>query len=147
MTPREWTLLVIAAAKVRPLQPVQLQKALFLLSRNLSKEQLKTDKFYDFAAFDYGPFSSDVYQDAENLERDGLVHVTRPPVSRYKLYQITDDGLARANELSGELQEPTRKYFEDIVHFTQRLSFNQLVSAIYKAYPEMRENSVFKEEA
>jgi hypothetical protein len=35
-------------------------------------------------------------------------------------------------------------YIRQASEFVRSLSFTQLVSAIYKAYPEMRENSVFQ---
>jgi hypothetical protein len=41
MTRKDWTLLVIAASEKKPLQPVHLQKSLFLLARNLSLGELK----------------------------------------------------------------------------------------------------------
>ena len=73
MTPEDWTLLAIAAAQSKPLQPVHLQESLFLLSENLTRSQLQVDQFYTFRAYDYGPFCSDVYVDAEALCGEGLV--------------------------------------------------------------------------
>jgi uncharacterized protein YwgA len=78
MTPKDWTLLVIAAADPKPLQPVQLQKSLFLLGRNLSPEQLQVKEFYDFQPYDYGPFCSDIYSNAEKLSDEGLIRIDRP---------------------------------------------------------------------
>ncbi len=145
MMSRDWSLLVIAAAGGKHLQPVQLQKALFLLSQNLSQQQLRVRSFYEFAPHDYGPFSSQAYRDADALEAQSLAHVDRPPVTRYKLYSVTEEGLKRARELRAELQPSVVKYLDAVVEFTRRLSFNQLVSAIYKAYPAMKANSVFKD--
>lgn len=145
LQPRDWTLLVIAAAEGAALEPVQLQKSLFLLSRNLSPAQLRTRDFYEFSAYDYGPFAGDVYRDAELLEGSGLVAIQRPPVSRYKRYGATQEGLARAKQLRFKLEPEVREYLDRMVTWTRRLSFNELVSAIYKKYPEMRENSVFQE--
>jgi len=145
MTPRDWTLLVIAAAEGKTLQPVQLQKALFLLGKRLTPQQRQTHEFYEFTAYDYGPFDSTIYTDAESLEAEGLIAITRPPVSRYKLYQATEEGLKRAAEVRAGLQPLAVEYVAKVVQVVRALSFNDLVSAIYKAYPEMRENSVFKE--
>ncbi len=145
MNPIDWTLITIATAGERPLQPVQLQKSLFLLGQNLAPEQLQTDLFYRFEAYDYGPFSNSVYADAEALEHAGLVVIHRPPKSRYKLYGVSEAGRKRANELESGLDEKVIEYVRDVVQFTQSVSFNQLVSAIYKKYPEMKANSVFRE--
>ena len=145
MVPQDWSLLVIAAPSGKQLQPVQLQKALFLLGENLSAVQLCAKPFYEFAPYDYGPFSSQVYQDADALEVQGLVHIDRPPVTRYKLYSATEEGQKRAQELRALLHPGVVKYLDTVVEFTRRLSFNQLVSAIYQAFPAMKANSVFKD--
>ena len=39
MTPKDWTLLALATDG-KPMSPVQLQKSLFLISRNVSTEML-----------------------------------------------------------------------------------------------------------
>ena len=144
MTPRDWTLLVIAKAGSRSLQPVQLQKSLFLLGRNLPKEALQTESFYEFVPYDYGPFSSSVYSDAEQLESDGLVNILRPPESRYKLYSATREGAERAGVAEQSLSVSAKEYLEKVMRFVQTVPFNHLVTAIYKAYPEMKVNSVFQ---
>ena len=93
MTPKDWTLLAIAAAQSKPLQPVHLQESLFLLSENFTRSQLQVDQLYTFRAYDYGPFCSDVYVDAEALCGEGLVRVDRPSGVSYQLYCPTDEGL------------------------------------------------------
>ena len=145
MTPRDWTLLVIAAAEKGSLQPVQLQKALFLIGKRLNLRQLATQKFYTFDAYDYGPFTNEIYNDAEQLETAGLVVIARPPATRFKEYHATDEGLRYAAGLRAKLEPAVADYVSRIVKFTRSMSFNDLVSAVYKAYPEMRENSVFKD--
>ena len=138
------TLLAIGFAK-DDLQPVQLQKTLFLFAKRTPERALPKAATYDFVPYDYGPFSADVYQDAEELEKIGLITISRPPVSRYKRYRLTDAGEARKQVLLNEESNDVLDFLRRIVEFTQALSFNQLVSAIYRDFPEMRENSVFKE--
>ena len=145
MTPKDWTLLVIAEAGEQPVQPVQLQKALFLISRNLRRRDLTTSGFYAFTPYDYGPFCSTIYSDAEELETEGLVFISRPPESRYRTYRATEAGLQRASGLKSELSAQATTYLTRVVEFVQKHSFNELVSAIYKAYPDMKANSVFQE--
>jgi uncharacterized protein YwgA len=102
MKPIDWTLIAIANAN-DSLLPVQLQKSLFLLGSNLKPRQLKTKKYYTFEPYDYGPFCSDVYADAEELETHGLVAIKRPPEVRYKEYSVTELGARKAKELESEL--------------------------------------------
>ncbi len=144
MTPKDWTLLVIAQAGARPLQPVQLQKVLFLLGRNLSPSSLLTKQFYTFRPYDYGPFSAKVYEDAEGLETEGLISISRPPESSFNLYRATEAGIARATELKRDLPPQATTYLESAVRFAQDHSFNELVRAIYEAYPDMKANGVFQ---
>lgn len=140
----DWVLLTIARAGDRPLQPVQLQKSLFLVGRNLSKSLLKADPFYRFRAYDYGPFAAEVYTDAEAFESLGFVTITRPPSSRYKLYLATPAGRQQAESLEAGLSAKAKEYLSEVVQFVQSLTFDQLVAAIYHAYPDMKVNSVFQ---
>jgi len=72
----DWALVVIDAAKPKSLEPVHLQKILFLLDKNLKPKHLKVDRFYRFRPYDYGPFCSDIYGDVEALAESGLVQAT-----------------------------------------------------------------------
>jgi hypothetical protein len=144
MTSQDWTLLVIAANGGRPIEPVQLQKSLFLIGRNVPLKRLGVAEFYQFSPYDYGPFCSKVYEDAEQLERDGLVYIARPPFTRFNMYSPTDRGIARAKALRSALPASTSEYLQKVVAWTTELTFNQLVSSIYDAFPEMRANSVFQ---
>ncbi len=143
MTEKDWTLLVIAAAKGRPVSPVQLQKALFLLSRNLSPDVLGVERLYDFQAYDYGPFDGSVYHDAEELERAGDVVIDQAG-SRFRSYRATSEGSARADRMRQGINAKAIAYLDRVVAWVSGLSFNQLVEAIYKAYPDMATNSVFR---
>ena len=49
----------------------------------------------------------------------------------------------KAAELSAGIDEPVMSYIKEVSKFVRALSFADLVSAIYKAYPEMKANSVF----
>lgn len=144
MRPADLVLLAIDAAE-HPLQPVQLQKALFLLEERTPKELLDVGLRYKFKAYDYGPFSADIYFDAEILEREGLISIRRPPASRYKEYSITEQGRSVAAGIRGQLNSSVGGYLAELVAFTQKLSFNQLVNSIYQLYPAMKANSVFQD--
>ncbi len=63
-------------------------------SENLTRSQLQVDPLYTFRAYDYGPFCSDVYVDAEALCGEGLVRIDRPSAVSYRLYCPTAEGLS-----------------------------------------------------
>ena len=143
MEKKDWTLLVISSCG--RLQPVHLQKALFLLGRNLKPSQLQAELFYNFEPYDYGPFCSEVYSDAEQLESDGLVHIDKPPGLSYRLYSPTEKGLQVAAELKKRLHHSVADYLEKLVQWACSMSFKKLVSVIYREYPDMKVNSIFQE--
>jgi len=145
MNPKDWTLLIIAAARNKALQPVQLQKALFLLGKALSSSQLRADRFYPFQAYDYGPFCSEIYFDAERLRDEGLVQIDRPIPSSYRVYSATEQGSAAAARLRAALDPKVASYLDETVAWVTSLSFRQLITWVYRQFPEMRVNSVFQE--
>ena len=143
MTRIDWELCVIAQAG-NVIEPVQLQKALFLVGK-LSARKLQCNDFYQFEPYDYGPFSTQIYFDAELLERRGLVLIQRPPATRYKMYSVTESGAERASQLIRDLPDDVKSFLSKVLAFVKNNSFDDVVTAIYKAYPEMAANSVFKQ--
>lgn len=140
MKPKDWTLLVLTATKGHSLSPVQLQKALFLIGENLHPKG-----FYTFSAYDYGPFCSEVYVDAEELEAEGLASITRTAPRTYREYFATALGARRAAEIRKQTPPGALQYLDHVVEWILPLSFDALVRAIYRRYPAMRANSVFKD--
>ena len=139
----DWTLLVLAAAGGEPLEPVALQKALFLVAKNVPADERR--RFYKFRAYDYGPFCANVYSDAEELQAIGLAEIECPTMARHRHYRATPEGIDRANTLRTELRPETTAYLDRMVPWVRSMPFQDLVRAIYKAYPEMRANSVFRD--
>jgi hypothetical protein len=144
LSPKDWTLLTIAAAKGEPLSPVQLQKSLFLISQNLTAAQRKCKQFYEFKPYDYGPFSAAIYSDANILELERLVEISMQ-VASHRVYIATIAGIARAAELRSGLDEVAVKYLDAVVSWARHNSFETLIKSIYKTYPEMRRNSIFRQ--
>ena len=143
MERRYWTLLVIDAAAPSGLSPVQLQKTLFLIGKNLAREV--GESYYNFVPYNYGPFDPNVYTDAEVLISQGYVFETRTAGRSWSYYRITPSGQRKAAEIrqAKEVSERAAKYIRDVVKWVQSLTFAQLLSAIYKAYPEYKAKSVF----
>lgn len=143
---KDWALLVLAAGEGAPLQPVHLQKCLFLIGENVNPEERNLSKaFYEFEPYDYGPFAQPVYSDAERLEAEGLATIFQRSGRGYREYAATTSGLARAKKLEEKLPEDVTDYVRRVVHWALPRSFNEIVRAIYKSYPEQRARSVFND--
>jgi hypothetical protein len=141
---KDWLLLVIAAAKGESVSLVQLQKALFLIGQNVDRQQLRCKSFYDFRPYDYGPFDSGVYRDAERLQEEGGIVITEASPRTYREYLATAAGMEKAGSLKDQLDASTQDFLERVVKWVRSLPFSALLRAIYTAYPEMKVNSVFQ---
>jgi uncharacterized protein len=143
MQRRDWNLLVLAAAEGQALSPVQFQKALFLISRELPVADL-SETFYNFEPYNYGPFDADVYNDALRLVPEELVVVSRSPRG-WMEYSATPTGVERAKRIAESLDPAITNYVKRVVTWVRSQSFPALVRAIYQKYPDMKVNSVFGE--
>ena len=93
--------------------------------------------------YDYGPFDSSVYDVLRGLEADRLV--ASSTTSRgWKKYELTEEGLQLGGEVLAGLGPQASNYLKQLSAWVLSLSFAQLVSAVYKAYPDMKANSVFR---
>jgi len=122
--------------------PVQVQKILFLLDENLPAE-LKGPHFR-FEPYHYGPFDKGVYNTLDELSRRGLVQVVFGS-GNWREYRLTPEGQAQGNAVLDGLEPRAASYIRRLSDFVRKLSFSQLVSAVYKAYPQMRARSVFQD--
>lgn len=138
--------LVLAAlspAHGSPHTPVQVQKLLFLIDKNVPKQV--GGPYFNFQPYDYGPFDQAVYGALQSLASKGLVVINEETGKRWKEYLLTPEGQRIGEEFFKQLDNGAALYISKLSEFVRSLNFAQLVSAIYKAYPEMKVNSVFKE--
>jgi len=141
MNQNEIVLAALSASNGALHSPVQVQKLLFLIDRNLGKDI--GGPHFNFHPYNYGPFDRAVYETLESLGNEGFVEIVSN--HSWKEYALTEKGRAQGMAIFESLPIPTKKYIAEVSRFVRSLSFTQLVSAIYKAYPEMRANSVFQE--
>ena len=139
MERKDFVLAVLSSCPDANYNPVQIQKFFFLIDRKISK--LVDGPYFNFTPYDYGPFDKRVYSTLEDLAEEGFVTIEE---TSYRSYTTTKRGQKKGQELFDELQEKARGYIIRLSEYVRSLSFNELVSAIYKAYPEMRVNSVFR---
>ena len=88
MRRQQATLMMLATAEGGPFTPVQIQKAMFLLSQEAG-EIFDNKSRYDFQPYDYGPFDSGVYTDIGGLHSEGLVFLM--PGGRVRQYVRRSD--------------------------------------------------------
>jgi hypothetical protein len=143
MTRSEVLLAILAASQGRPYTPVQIQKAAFLVTRNLP-DLVDDGSNFEFEPYDYGPFDHNVYGESEALNRDGMVEIIREDGTRWNRYAASDAGVNRGADILARMSDRERSYVAEVSAWVRAQSFESLVRSIYSAYPEMRVNSVFR---
>ena len=138
--PREIVLAALTPAGGKKHSPVQVQKLLFLIDREAAN--LVSGPHFDFVPYNYGPFDSTVYRVLDTLDAEELVAIQSD--SWRRTYALTPTGQKEGERLLDGLPEAAQIYIQRASTFVRSLTFSQLVSAIYKAYPEMRENSLIR---
>jgi uncharacterized protein YwgA len=141
MRRQDFVLATIAACEGAIYSPVQVQKMFFLLERNLAPRTFAPR--FSFKSYHYGPYSKEVYDDLEALAAEALAAIHAE--GSWRRFALTTAGIAQGRRALAVLPLPVQKYIKQVSDFVLRLSFSELVSAIYKAYPDMRKNSVFRE--
>ncbi len=139
---RDWPLMVLLCANDYRLQPVQLQKSLFLVDR-LAAPKTGGGRLYDFKPYNYGPFDHQVYADLDSATGDSLVERVQSNAYPGHDFKLTPNGIRRAENALALLPKDKRQVLKNIVQWVNSLSFRELIGAIYKRFPEFRENSVF----
>jgi len=122
--------------------PVQVQKLLFLIDKNAAS--LLGGEFFDFEPYHYGPFDKRVYSTLDRLAGQGLVDIVTGS-GNWRNYRLTQEGQLVGEKILTDIDSRAADYLRRASGFVRSLSFPQLVSAIYKAYPEMRARSVFQD--
>ena len=143
MTKKEAVLMALAAANGAHYQPVQIQKLMFLLDRKIPESF--GGPIFSFQAYDYGPFDKTVYDTIEELTSEGLAKAVCRPGCNWSEYGATVGGQEAGQAILSSLPDPISAYIRELSAWVRTLSFRELVGAIYRAYPEMKINSVFSE--
>lgn len=137
-------LAALAAEGDSEFAPVQVQKLFFLLDENIANEM--GGKQFDFQPYDYGPFDKSVYDELEGLAASGYVQIAqRAPGPGGRRYAATAAGRAIGQVALDSAPSRAREYIKSIAQWVRSVSFSSLVGAIYRSYPHMRANSIFKD--
>ncbi|MGV8059390.1 MAG: hypothetical protein AB2L12_15415 [Smithellaceae bacterium] len=141
MDRKEIVLAGLSAGNCDLYSPVQVQKLFFLIDRNIA-EKINGQAFFDFQPYNYGPFDKDVYTVLEVLSNEG--YVQKVGQGAWTSFKLSQEGQKVGSAILDTLPTPEQEYIKAVSQFVRKLSFSELVSAIYKAYPEMKANSVFQ---
>jgi len=136
-----WPLLALSFASEKRLTPVQLQKTLFLVGQYVIDNEAN---YYHFEPYHYGPFDARVYSDLDALTDRGLVRKIQSPSFRGFDYELTALGTKKAEAARRSLKAAQTLYLKRVVPWVLSLTFRQLVSSIYRTFPDMAVNSVFR---
>jgi uncharacterized protein len=120
--------------------PVQTQKLFFIIDREIGP-LLGGNKF-NFTPYDYGPFDKAVYETLEILSLEGFVNIGAS--GRYNSYSLTPEGFTRGQTSLRSHSEKARSFISEAANWIKALTFGELVAAIYKQYPDMKANSIFR---
>ena len=145
MTPADWLLLLVALdAPADGLEPVRVQKALFLLAR---EGGLPRSERYWFVPYNYGPMSPRIYRDVEALVRRGLLERLPVPGYTWGRVRATAAGRAQARRLVGSATARERSSLSALARIRDlvtSLGFADLLATIYERHPEYAVRSVFR---
>jgi uncharacterized protein len=139
----DWLLLLLdraalAATGPDELDPVRIQKGMFLLS-----ERGPARGLYDFQAYDWGPFSSDIYDDLARLSRQGYLAEEKVVGRTWSTYRVTSRGHDRAAGMSTQIGPGAVGWLRQAREFLTTRSFAQLLRDVYAMYPDYAVNSRF----
>ncbi len=139
MERRELMLAALSAGSADQFSPVQLQKLFFLIDKKVP--HAVGGPHFNFRPYNYGPFDDDIYRELRTLADAGLVSIDAS--GRFATYALTPAGREAGAGLLAQLGPAVDDYLSRLSSWVRQQSFAQLVSAIYREYPDMRANSVF----
>lgn len=141
MSPADWLLLFIAQVPRAPIDPVRLQKGMFLLVQG---GRLTAKERYRFEPYSYGPMSRALYRDLRLLEQARLVR-SMPSEHSWAPVTATTKGQREATRLRSDLVAVTA--FDDLARIRRlvdSMNFAELLEYVYERHPEYALRSVFR---
>ena len=131
----------------REFSPVQVQKLFFLLDRHLPEitDCAKGVPYFDFVPKDYGPSDNTVYEVLAALNSRGLMQIAGNGWRTKRTYMISVAGFQEGTTHLSFMSPAVRNYIERLGNWVLSLSFRQLITEIYRSYPEMKVNGVFND--
>lgn len=126
------------------------QKLIFLMQKEGELDGLEPTDTYRFEPYDYGPFSSKLYDDLDDHIERGLIADSmekldeEEDIVKYE-YQLKEDGEEFVEEqLSDNDLQRIVEEAERIVQEYGDVQLPDLIDIVYSKYPDYAENSVLR---
>jgi uncharacterized protein len=142
MLKQELLLAALASSRGSQFSPVQIQKLLFLIDRRVGRDI--GGPFFNFEPYKFGPFDKGIYDTLDSLVAGKLVAEVSSKESKWKLYQPTASGQAKGEKLLLGLARQPKLEVCDLSQYVLKMSFHDLIAAIYREYPDMQARSIFR---
>lgn len=147
MTRRDWLLLLLAYRGAPDgLDPVRIQKAMFLLKADLGPA-LPRAEAYTFSAYNYGPMSKQIYADLDELVAEGLVRTVPVSGQSWSRYVASPRGLVAGEKIAATAADTNLKAAQKLWEVKQTVAnktFDELLAFVYDRHPEFEERSIFR---
>lgn len=120
----------------------RMQKLVFLAQHEV--DEVEEDQ-YEFEAYDYGPFSKDLYGDLDALVENEFVdsrEETTPGGNNKQVYEITEKGERLLEMYRDALDEQIPiDSLSELKKEYNRMPLLQMIKRVYDNYPDMAVNS------
>lgn len=137
----EWFLAMLHALGGKIRGSTRLQKLSFLLKERLN---LDPESFYEFLPGKFGPFSADLLEDGNKIEKAGLIEISEEVFEPKKLledwvicriYSLTTEGMEKAKEIFEKMPENVKVELTSLKPFNEML-LSDLIHYVYEKYPD-----------
>lgn len=126
------------------------QKLIFLMQMEGNLDDLEPTETYRFEPYDYGPFSSTLYDDLDYLIEEGLINDSmeeldeEEDIVKYE-YQLEPEGREFIDDQlpDSELERIVNEA-ERILQEYSDVRLPELIDIVYSRYPDYAENSVLR---
>jgi uncharacterized protein YwgA len=123
-----------------PLDPIRVQKAVFLLTQRGSQGWRS---LYSYKPYNWGPYSPQLASDMNLMVNIGLVETEEVSWSQYPRYQTTPAGEAQAQVIWTSMNPAETSFIRSVRSYVTSRSFTELLREVYAEYPEFATASYF----
>jgi hypothetical protein len=143
-TSRQKLLLLFLSVDEDKLDPIRIQKGMFIFGQEAPKDWIPPTERYKFVPYNFGPCSFELYDDLSLLEVLGFLNSEIIPGKSWNYYSLTKKGKGIIPEIMKSFPREAYEFMIQIRQFLKKVTFEILLKAVYKAYPKYAEKSVFK---